>query len=386
MKGPTLVDFVQDIARHPMQKSVPNACRLLYVVGQLGLGGLERQLFYLLASLDRARYQPVVVVWNLNTSDKYYLDIEALNIPIHGFPSEWSPVSKLRAFRALARHISPEIIHSYGFPTNFPAYYAAWGTRALPIGSLRGDLDRAKCDGGLIRGALNAHWPSCLIANSVAAAEAARRHSGVSASRQISIVRNGLDLNRFSCSNDTAKPRTYVAAIGSLFPVKRWDRLLKAIKETKGTMAEIVFRIAGDGPLRPDLEKLAGDLGISRRVEFLGVIHDIPSFLNGARFLVHTSESEGCPNAVMEAMACGLPVVAMAAGDIPHLIDDERTGFVIAQDDEETLADRIGLLLQDGSLCVRMGMEARVIAEREFGLQRVVSQTLAAYMAAGWRI
>ena len=112
-------------------------CRFLYLVGQLRLGGLERQLYYLLASLDRARYQPAVIVWNLNPREKYYGDIEALNIPIYGFPPEWSPLSKLRAFRALSRPVGPEVIHSYGFHTNFAAYYAARGTRALAIGSLR---------------------------------------------------------------------------------------------------------------------------------------------------------------------------------------------------------------------------------------------------------
>ena len=61
-------DIVLDMAR----------CRLLYLVGQLRLGGLERQLYYLLANLDHARYQPAVVVWNLNLSDEYYRDIEAL--------------------------------------------------------------------------------------------------------------------------------------------------------------------------------------------------------------------------------------------------------------------------------------------------------------------
>jgi glycosyltransferase involved in cell wall biosynthesis len=173
--------------------------------------------------------------------------------------------------------------------------------------------------------------------------------------------------------------------MGSLLPVKRWDRLLRAIKETKSKAGEVRLRIAGDGPLRPVLEKLAGNLGILRDVDFLGPIHDVPGFLRGAKFLVHTSESEGCPNVVMEAMACGLPVVAMNAGDIPYLLDGERTGFVVAQDDVVALVDRIRQLLSDESLCGRMGVEARRRAEQEFGLNRLVSETLAAYKAGGWK-
>ena len=117
---------------------------------------------------------------------------------------------------------------------------------------------------------------------------------------------------------------------------------------------------------------------------FLGSVHDLPSLLRGASFLVHTSESEGCPNVVMEAMACGLPVVAMDAGDISSLIDDGRTGFVIRQDDEIGLVNRIVQLSNDASLRRSMGRAARVKAEREFGLDRLMRQTLDAYRSAGW--
>src|SRR6478672_2958041 len=146
-------------------------CRLLYLVGQLRLGGLERQLYYLLANLDRARYQPAVVVWNLNPCEKYYGDIEALKIPIAGFPPEWSPLHKLRALRTLIRQLEPEVIHSFSFHTNFAACYAALGRPALAIGSLRGDFLSARNDGGSVRGALNARWPGYIISNSLACAD-----------------------------------------------------------------------------------------------------------------------------------------------------------------------------------------------------------------------
>ena len=364
----------------------PKHSRLLYVVGQLRHGGLERQLYYLVSSLDHTRYQPAVVVWNLNPNDKYYQDIEALKIPIYGFPTDWSPLSKLRAFRVMVRQIAPEVIHSYSFHTNFAAYYAAQGISALAIGSVRGDFARAKAEGGVIRGALNARWPPFHISNNVTSADAAKRASGLFTPKHVFVVRNGLDLERFRCADDDSEKRDYVAAVGSLFPVKRWDRLLGAVQKVKGLGAENMrVRIAGDGPLRPALEKMAENLGIARTIEFHGTIQDMPSFLSGARFLVHTSESEGCPNVVMEAMACGLPVVAMAAGDIPYLVDDGETGFVVRQGDEVMLAERVSRLLGDAKLCSRMGMAARVKAEREFRLQLLVSETLTAYRAVGWK-
>src|SRR5688572_28087968 len=115
----------------------------MYVIGQLGLGGAERQLFYLFANLDRSLYQPCLVVWNYDPHEKYYRDIDALNIPIYGLPADWSPISKLRALRKLVRALAPEVIHSYVFFTNFAADYAARGAGALAIGSLRSDIVRS---------------------------------------------------------------------------------------------------------------------------------------------------------------------------------------------------------------------------------------------------
>lgn len=359
-------------------------CRFLYLVGQLGLGGLERQLCYLLANLDRVRYQPAVVVWNLNYRDKYYGDIEALKIPVYGFPPEWSPLAKLRAVRTLAWQVAPEVIHSCGFHTNFAAYYAAWKTGALAIGSLRGDFAIAKRDGGTLRGVLNAWWPTAHISNSQTSADATKRGSGFFAPRQVFVVRNGLDLKRFKCL-PTYRKKDYVAAVGSLLQVKRWDRLLRVVQKLRTVATQDVrLRIAGDGPLRPVLEKLSGDLGISENVELCGAVHDIPAFLSGAKFLVHTSESEGCPNVVMEAMACGLPVVAMETGDIPYLVEDGRTGFVVSQGDDTTFVRRVSELLGDDELSLRLGVAGREKAEREFRLERLVSETLAVYRAAGW--
>lgn len=368
------------------QLQAPTCCRLLYVVGQLGLGGLERQLYYLLANLDRTRYQPAVVVWSLNHNDKYYKEIDALRIPLYGFPPEWSSLSKLKALRALTRQLKPEVIHSYGFYTNFAVAYAAWATTTLPIGSRRSEYNPHKRKLGGIMRLLNAKWPACHVINSTPSGDAADCALSPFTSRQVIIVRNALDLNRFNCVSEDSRKREYVAAIGSLMPVKRWDRLLRVARNLKDVLGEdIRFQIAGDGPLRLALGRLADELGVSKVVEFRGVVHDIPAFLSGAKFLTHTSESEGCPNVVMEAMACGLPVVAMETGEIPYLVEDGTTGFVVRQEDETMLAERVSCLLSDDELCLGMGVAAREKAKREFTLERLVSETLAAYKAAGWR-
>ena len=146
-----------------------------------------------------------------------------------------------------------------------------------------------------------------------------------------------------------------------------------------------LVEIAGGGPLRESLERQARDLDITDRVRFIGHADDIPGLMATSTFLAHTSDVEGCPNVVMEAMACGRAVVAMAAGDIPSLVEDGKTGFVVPRGDDAQFVERLATLITNRELCRQMGEASRVKAEREFGLHRLVEETLNAYREAGWR-
>src|SRR5688572_12743291 len=108
-------------------------CRLLYVVGQLRLGGAERQLYYLLKGMDRSRYQPGVVVWNFSESDIFVSQIRRLGVPLYGLPCT-SRAQKLQAFRNIVTELRPEVVHSYSFYTNFAAFCATAGTSSIAIG------------------------------------------------------------------------------------------------------------------------------------------------------------------------------------------------------------------------------------------------------------
>jgi glycosyltransferase involved in cell wall biosynthesis len=148
---------------------------------------------------------------------------------------------------------------------------------------------------------------------------------------------------------------------------------------------DFLVQLVGDGPLRQALLQRALDLGIAPRVEFIAHSDDIPGLLTEATLLVHTSDNEGCPNVVMEAMACGRAVVATDAGDVPWLVDDGKTGFIVRRGDDATLVTRMATLITDRHLCRRMGKAGRAKAEREFGLDRLVTETLAAYRTIGWK-
>lgn len=359
-------------------------CRILYLVGQLTAGGLERQLCYLLQAMDRGRYRPAVAVWNFSEADVYVPRIRALNVPLYTFPNIPS-AAKLRVFRRLVRQLAPEVVHSYTFFTNFAAYWGVRGTQSMAFGSIRCDFTFEMKSSSPWLGRLSARWPRDQICNSSLAAETVRRWQSPFVPRRLFVVRNGLDLEQFRSAPPTVGGKIRIVGVGTLEPRKRWDRLLIAARELQRRGFDFLVQIVGDGPLHGSLQQQAQDLGIADRVEFMGYSENIPSLLANAIFLVHTSDSEGYPNVVMEAMACGRAVVATDAGDVPSLVEDGKTGFVVHRGDDATLLARMVTLITDHDLCRRMGEAGRAKAEQQFGLDRLVSETLAAYRAMGWK-
>jgi glycosyltransferase involved in cell wall biosynthesis len=294
-------------------------------------------------------------------------------------------MAKLSSFRRLLSHLKPEVVHSYSFYLNIAIHCASQGTKAVVFGSTRSNFlfDWKHSSWWLAR--LNARWPRNQVYNSLEAAEAAWRLKSRFVPNQIFVIRNGVDLQRFQRVPPERKERVDIMGIGSLLPEKRWDRLVLASQRLKQLGFDFFVRIVGEGPLRRSLEQKVQELGVSDCVNFYGYSSDIAALLSDATFLVHSSDSEGCPNAVMEAMACGRPVVATDVGDIRYLVDDGKTGFIVQPDDDARLHQRMARLIRDFDLCQRMGEAARVKAEREFGLDRLVSQTLAAYHVGGWQ-
>ncbi|OQW35955.1 MAG: hypothetical protein A4E19_15985 [Nitrospira sp. SG-bin1] len=358
-------------------------CRILYLVGQLGLGGLERQLLYLLESMDRSKYKPVVAVWGNSHNDHYAAFIRALDVPVVALGTKPTRLAKLQALRSLVSDLRPEVIHSYTFYTNIAAWWAAQGAGAIPIGSVRSSFTRASREAGQILGRFCRRWPSGQVYNSFNAEQEAKRSATINRPRRIYVVMNGVDLDRYI--PQPYPERGHILAVGSLSSVKRWDRLIRAVGflASKGVCPEVL--LAGSGLLRGELEDMARSLHVDHLVRFLGARNDIPDLLADAAFLVHTAESEGCPNVIMEAMACGRAVVATDAGDAPYLIKDGKTGFVVPKEDGAVLADRIVALLKDQELCRRMGDAGRTKAEQAFGLDRLLSETFAVYRAEGWK-
>jgi len=373
--------FEQALHRVPAGSSAH--CRIFYLVGQLGPGGLERQLYYLILAMNRERYAPAVVVWNYREDDVYAQQLRVLRVPLFSV-GNGSRYKKLLRLRGFVRALKPEVLHSYSFYTNFAAWWCTRRSQTAPLGSIRNNFFSDRRLAGTVLGRLCARWPADQICNSLCAKAAVEESTGPFKPARLHVVTNRLDVASFKVVG-SLPDRPMLLAVGRLFPEKRWDRLFEAMALLKKRGISFSVRLVGDGPLRQALESQAKRVGVEHLIEFLGIRHDVPSLLADSTFLVHTADEEGCPNVVMEAMACGRAVVATDAGDVPCLVDDGITGFIVKRGDNGMLEKRLATLIENQDLCRLMGQAGRIRAEENFGLCKLMDQTFQAYRAAGWK-
>ncbi len=190
---------------------------------------------------------------------------------------------------------------------------------------------------------------------------------GVGVGREkIKIVHNGVDA-RFK-PHDKATSRSALRLptdkfltlfVGLMSPVKGVDRLVQAVRLIEDNSLYCV--LVGDGPSRIEIEKLAEKENIQASLHFAGrqSTETIPIWMSAADILVLPSLSEGRPNVVLEAQACGTAVVATKVGGTPELIRHEETGLLVEKDDVPALAASIARLMHDERLRKRLGQEGR---------------------------
>lgn len=150
-----------------------------------------------------------------------------------------------------------------------------------------------------------------------------------------------------------------VGNVGRLAPEKRQDVFLEACARIVAARPDTHVVLVGEGPARSHLERLARRLGISDRVHFLGFVEDVAAVYVGLSLLMHTSDTEGTPRAVVEAMALGVPVVATAVGGVPDLLDDGVCGVLTPPADPVALAREALRLLVDPAGSREMGERGR---------------------------
>ena len=330
--------------------------RVGIIAGTLGQGGAERQLYYLLRALRRSGSD--VRLFCLTRGEFWEDPIRELGVPITWVGQSRSRLVRLLRLVGEARLFRPQILQSQHPYTNL---YAAAGARALglrEIGAIRSDARSEIRMNGRLLGHASLRVPRSIAVNSRAGLANAIA-LGVAPDR-LHFLPNVVDTEHFRPLPKARGGPVRLLAVGRLGPEKRFDRFLDHLAGLRASGLDTQGVLIGDGPLRSDLERQASDLGlIDGAVEFRGAVRDPVAAYNEADILVLTSDWEGTPNVLLEAMACGLPVVASRVGGVGDIVREGETGFLTDVQNVDAMREALQRLVSTPELRETMGQNAR---------------------------
>jgi glycosyltransferase involved in cell wall biosynthesis len=337
--------------------------RICFLAGTLGQGGAERQLFYILKCLKECGAE--VSLLTLVAGEHWEAPIRQLGVAIHFVGGSGSRLMRLGRVLQTVRRLRPRIVQCQHFYTSI---YGAVAGRCLGIpsvGAVRSDGFNELKSNGRFFGRLSLILPNWLVANSERAIKNLRS-LGYNP-RKFLLLPNVVDTESFRPDGRPgSKDEFVILGVGSLEPVKRFDRLLEIAADLRGRTNRVIrVVIAGDGTQRDSLAALAEQTrrkGV--KVDMVGRVGDPLKLYQSADVLLLASDREGTPNVVMEAMACGLPVVATNVGGVSDLVKNGETGFLFEPGDTVGALVPLERLACEPALAAEIGQRARAFVEK----------------------
>lgn len=370
--------------------------RVAFLAGQLGAGGSERQLQMLLPRLDPGTFHCSVLVFHRTDGYAYDAQLESAGVRVvHLREGRLGALGRALELFSWLRRERPEIVHSWMFHSN--AYAGVLGALAgvpVRLGSLR----------GLYSASLVQDMPALwrwlcrrsvqrIVANSRVALVELKR-AGLPDSR-LTLLPNCLAPSVADGTSPVPDLSTYgieprhrvVGTVGNLRKVKNHGMFVDAVSEVIRRNPEVRGLIVGqaDGSepeVADDVRRRIQAGAGAGRIALAGFRDDVPRLLRRFDVFCLTSTSEGTPNAIIEAMAAGRPVVATAVGGVPELVQDGVTGLLVRSGESSAMAEAISRLLDDPPLASRLGEAGRRRFEGAFGVEAAASTLTALYASA----
>jgi glycosyltransferase involved in cell wall biosynthesis len=356
--------------------------KVLYLITELNVGGAERALARLLAGIDRERFLPLVAC--LYGAHSPVADsIRALGIEVVdlGMAAKWRLDALLRLYRLL-RSERPTILHTRLFHANLAGRLLG-RLAGVPVVICGERTMGMESSGRYLLNRLTLALADRVVCVSERVAAFYRERIGLLPEKTV-VIPNGVELPdpaqflgqcEARCMLGLPRDGIWIASVARLAPVKRLDLLLSAV----AVLEDVSLVLVGDGSEEERLRELAGRLGLMGRVRFAGYQQDVWPWLAACDVLVLSSDWEGMPNAVLEAMGAGLPVVATAVGGTPEVVVEGETGLLVPPGDVSALAAALERLIRDPELCQAMGMAGRQRARACFSAQTMVERTQTLY-------
>lgn len=350
--------------------------RVGLVIGQLTHGGAEGQLAELAIGLRKVA--DVFVYCLSDLTEAHGERISRAGIELRTVPAKrrLDPARVLRLARWLETD-RVEIAHAFLFIASAYVYLA---TRRLPAVRLVSSARNCKIEPSLLR-----RWilrrafrtSDAIICNSREVERFAVQHYSADPSR-IHVVLNGVDVDRFQPGKKRDRG-IVVGAAGRIERQKNLEMFLSAAVLFCRERPDATFLVAGDGTLREHFVRRAAEFGLGDRIRFIGNTNDMPAFFRRLDQFWLTSDWEGTPNVILEAMAAGVPVIATRVGGTEELIRNGIDGFLVAREDVAATCAVATRLAGSPDEASRVALRAREAACSRFSIRAMVESTLRVY-------
>lgn len=350
--------------------------RVLHIVTDFREGGAERVAANLLRASDPEQFDvgAISLLGPFGRHLEHALARDGISVWYMGKESGFDPQVLLRVARIM-EHYRPQVVHTHTYALRYAFPYMVYRRIPAMVHTVHNIAEReVEWYGRWV------HWLAfrrgvipVAIAREVA--ESIRRVYGIDHSP---LIPNGIpvdayrnppvDRERWRDKEGFASTDFLFVCVAGLRPQKNPALLLQAFHRGPASDPRTHLLFVGGGTLKSELERQIGALGLQSRVHLLGLRSDIPEILNAADVFVLSSDYEGNPLAVMEAMAAGMPVISTAVGGVPELVEDD-CGLLVAQGDEQKFSNAMRYIFENTKIRMAMGRASGARALERFDLQ-----------------
>ncbi len=362
-----------------------SSLRIDYFIDHLKVGGAQRHLLELFASLDRRRFALQVTV--AKAEGPLVAAVERLGIPVRSFGvgASLARPGTLARLVATARRLRAErvhVVHGYLYAGNLLGMLAGRLAGVPVLLASKRSLDRYPRRSQLLATRLANACADRILCNADEVARVVLAEERPDPAK-ITVIPNGIRIPQppppMERPAGLPPGARVVGLVGRLGWKKAYPDLLEAAVRVRAARPEVEFVIIGDGPLRGEIASQAARLGLGPHLHLLGELSPVAPLLRGFDVFVISSIIEGMPNALLEALARERPVVATRVGGIPEIVAHGESGLLVPPADPPAMAEAILRLLDDPRLASAYGAAGRRTVEARYGLDAMAARFTALY-------
>lgn len=355
--------------------------KVAHVTFDMRIGGAEQVIYNLIQNTNQSQYDLSVLCleqpigpFGIKLLEKGY-DVVSFNRK-PGFD-----VSLISQIHNYISNQNIDVLHCHQYTPYIYGLFASFFTRVNIIFTEHGRFypDKRSFKRVLLNPVLN------IFTDYVTAISSATRNALIEFEnfprKKVNIIYNGIDGSLYMSSADKSlreslgiSQKDYVlGSVARLDTIKNHKMMIKALVKVRKVYSDTYLIIVGDGPEREYLKSFASRLGLSSNVIFTGFKDDIHNYMKVFDVFLLTSFSEGTAMTLLEAMVSGIPCIVTDVGGNPEIVNDGETGFIVPNDDEKSLAEKVLVLCRDKALQKNMGLAGRKRFEEKFTVDKMVS-------------